>query len=173
MSGDVNPHKIEMKGWLSRSSQNSDDLNQKAKDVFKISSDKEFTYDFFKRYENSNRSDIRIGKIISGPNSDVRGRIERVNQEDEEMIDFVKGEVSSVGLPILMQEAHFDKNFWKKDEVEEWLASKGLNANLEDSEKLYNHWKAVQIPKVNFEPSEWKLYSFKDEIKVIAGKFEQ
>ena len=176
---DVSPLNIEKGGYEKRKSNNSsrsEELNEKSQGVFKIKSDDGFDPDFFKRFERTPNSKIRTGHRIGGPNSDTVANVGRIDSTDEELIDFVKGNVSSVGISqgegVLMQRISFNPSAFREKEMQSWLEDRGLPTELNESPYFSNHKDQVLLSEETFYPSEWRLYSFKEELKILAGYFE-
>jgi hypothetical protein len=179
MSDDeIKPLNIEKSGFEKHDNNRqsrSESLNNKSKSVFKITSDNGFEDDFFDRLERTSNAKMRTGQRIQGPNSNTRAKIERVDETDEELIDFVQGRVNSVGISqgegVLMQRISFNKSSFKDKEMNEWLNDRGLQQELTESDYFNNYKDTVLISENSFHPSEWRLYSFKNDLKVIAGYF--
>lgn len=154
----------------------SEDLNEKARGVFKISSSDPFTEEFFRQYKKTRKSKMRIGKEFKNNNSDTFAQMKRVDETDEELLDFVRGKVQFVGISngegTLIQNILFNQGAFREREMIEWLENRGLKKNYKESKELSNHWENQLISKSSFSPSEWRMYSFKNEMKVVAGYFE-
>lgn len=180
MDEEPKPRNIENFGYETSFHSENDErgksLQKKSRGVFKITCDTGFGDDFYSRFNNLKKSSIRIGKRIQGPNSDTQAKVERIDKTDEELIDFVKGNVNSVGISngsgVLMQRIIFNSNAFKDEEMENWLNDRNLPQELTDSKDFKNHKETVLLSESEFFPTEWRLYSFKDNLKVITGYFE-